>query len=105
MSVAIAHRPHVPVPWLPVIVVLAIAAAVVLVVALTMDASTTSPSGTSVQALEEAGPPAAPPDLPKNRSPVARAIVLGELPATAPAEALAPLHKSSRTPWFAGGGR
>ena len=62
MSVAIVHRPRVQVPWLSIIVVLAIAVA------------------------------------------AARALVSGEMLATAPAEAPAPLRRSNHTLRLAGEG-
>jgi hypothetical protein len=103
MSVTIAHRPHIQVPRLPVIVVLALAAAAALVVALSIPASTTTPAATFVETLGTTGASVTA-DVPRDRSPIVRAIVSGEIPAAAPAEAPAPLRKSTRTPWLAGGG-
>ena len=104
MSVTVAQRPHVQVPWLLIIAVLAIAAATALVVTLTLASSQTTPAATGAQALGAAGASVGSADVPRDKSPVVRAIVSGEMPATAPAEAPAPLRKSSHTPWLAGGG-
>jgi anti-sigma-K factor RskA len=104
MSVTIAQRPHVQVPWLPIIAVLAIAAAAALVLTLTLASSQTTPAATGVQALGAAGASVGTADVPRDKSPIVRAIVFGDMPAAAPAEAPAPLRKSSRTPWLAGGG-
>jgi len=104
MSVTIAQRPHVQVPWLPIIAVLAIAAAAALVLVLTLAPSQTTPAATGAQALGAAGTTVESADVARDKSPVVRAIVSGEMPATAPAEAPAPLRKSSHTPWLAGRG-
>ena len=104
MSVTIAQRPHVQVPWLPIVAVLAIAAAAALVVTLTLASSQTTPAATGVQALGAAGTSVGTADVPRDKSPIVRAAVFGGKPATAPAEAPTPLRKSSRTPWLAGGG-
>jgi hypothetical protein len=104
MSVTIAHRPHVQVPWLPIIVVLAIAVAAALVVVLSIPTSTTTPAATSTETLNTAGAPVGTAGVPRDRSPVVRAIVFGEMPAAAPAGEPAPLRKSAHTPWLAGGG-
>jgi len=103
MSVTIAQRPHAQVPWLPIIVVLAIAVAAALVVALSIPASTTTPAATFVETLGTTGASVTA-DVPRDRSPIVRAIVSGDMPATAPAEAPAPLRKSSHAPWLAGEG-
>ena len=104
MNTTIAHRPHVQVPWLPIIVVLAIAAAAALVVALGIQVATTTTVATSVETVGTAHAPVWTAGVPKNRSPVARTVVLGALPATAPPQVPAPLRKSGHTPWQAGGG-
>jgi len=103
MNVTIARSPHVQVPWPPIILVLAIAVAAALVVALNISAFTATPSATSVGTLSTTGASVTA-DVPRDRSPIVRAIVSGEMPATAPSEAPAPLRKSSHTPWLAGGG-
>ena len=100
MSVTVTHRPHVHVPWLPVIVLLAIAVAAVLVVALIVESSETTSAGTGAQDFGATGTSVATPDLPKNRSPVVRAFILGGAPAAA-AEASTPPRKYCRAPWAA----
>lgn len=108
MSVTIAHKPHAHtrLPWRAIAVLLFAAALAVVVLVLADQPWETQSQSASVSAVKTTGAASAvTAGVPKNRSPVVRAIVLGTMPATAPAEALAPLRKSARTPWFAGGGR
>lgn len=102
MSATIVRRPHVHVPWLLIIVVLAIAAAAALVVLLSIPATTTRTAGPSAETVGTAAASVRAVDVHRDRSPVVRAIVFGEMPAAAPAQATASLRKSLHTPWLAG---
>ena len=104
MSTTIAHRPHVQVPWLPIIVVPAIAVAAALVIVLSIHASTGIPAPTSAASLSTAGASVWTAAEPRKRPPVVRAIVSGETLATSPAEAPAPLRRSNDTLRLAGEG-
>jgi hypothetical protein len=106
MSVTIAHRPHVQVPWLPIIAVLAIAAAAAfaLVLILSIQPSTTTPAAAPAATVSTAGASAWTAAEPRKRPSVARAIVSGEMPATARAETPVPLRKSNHMPGLFGGG-
>ena len=108
MGVTVAHEPHahIHLPWRTIgVVLIAAAVAVVALVLVDQPWETTSQTTSGSALSSPGGAPAVTAAVPKNRSAVVRAIILGEMPATAPGEALAPLRKSSRTPWFAGGGR
>jgi len=103
MSVTVAHRPHVHMPWLQVALIVAIAAVTVLAVALAIQLSGASPAqdsaqpaGAGVAAVSVSGA-----DRAKNKSPVVRAIVLGESTASAPTSAPASSRKGPRSPWAA----
>jgi len=103
MSVAIAHRQHVKVPWLPIIVVLAIVVAAPLVLILNIQPSTTTPVAAPAATVSIDGASVWTAAEPRKRPPVVRAIASGETPATARSETPAPLRKSARTPWLSGG--
>jgi len=104
MSVAIVHRPHVQVPRLPIIVVLAIVVAAALVLILNIQATTVTPAAAPTATLSTAGASAWTAAEPRKRPPAVRAIVSGDMPATTPADTPVPLRKSSHTPWLFGGG-
>jgi hypothetical protein len=104
MSVALAHRPHVQVSWLPVIVVLAILVAAALVLILDDQPSTRAPAAAPAVTLSVAGAPAWTAAEPRKSPPVARAVASGRMLAAARAESPAPPRKSSHTPWLTGGG-
>jgi hypothetical protein len=104
MSVAIAHRQHVKVPWLPIIVVLAIVVAAALILILNIRPFSTTPAAAPAATLSTTGASAWSAAEPRKRPPVVRAIASGETPATARSETPAPLRKSARTPWLFGGG-
>lgn len=105
MSITVAHRPHGRVPWLLIVVLLAIAATATVVVLLTVGSSGTSPATGGAQTLDAAvtqQAPAAVPAAPAAsrkycRAPWAtRAALAVVLPAPATA-------KYCRAPWAAGG--
>jgi hypothetical protein len=104
MSVTIAQRPHVQVPWLPIIVVLAIVVAAALVPILSIRPTTTTPAAAPAAALSTGGASVWAAAEPRKRPPVVRALISGETPATARAETPVPLRKSNHTPWLFGGG-
>ena len=103
MNVTAAHRPHVRAPRSPIIAVLAIAAAVALVLVLSIQPSTTPLATTHVEAIGPGETALWTADAPKNRSRAFLAIVRGETRAAATQELPAPLRKSARTPWLTGG--
>jgi hypothetical protein len=103
MNVTATHRPHVRVRRSTAIAVLAIAAVVALVLALSIPRSTTPPVTTQVEATGAAETPAWNADAAKNRSRAFLAIVRGESPAGGMRELPAPLRKSARTPWLTAG--
>jgi len=108
MGVTVAHEPHarIHLPWRTIGVLLAAAVvAVVVLVLVNQPRETTSQIAPRSAVSTAGGASVVTAAVPKNESAVVRAIILGEMPATAPPEALAPLRKSSHTPWFAGGGR
>ena len=86
MSHTIAQRPHVQVPWLPFIAVLAVVAAAALVVTLTLASSPTTPVATGPHALGAAA------------ASVGSAAVTGEMQAAAPSTELAPTLRTSHGP-------
>ena len=104
MSITVAHRHHVRVPWLPIIVVLAIAVTAVLIALLTVGSSGTTPATNGTQALDtaiygeaQAAAPWAVPASPKYcRAPRATGSA-SALALPAPAAA-----KYCRAPWAAG---
>jgi hypothetical protein len=102
MSVTVAHWPHVRLPRSPAIAVLAIAAAAALVMLVDIQPSATPPATTHVEAIGAGEAVVWTAGVPRDRSPVVRAIVFGEVPAAAPAGEPAPLRKSARTPWLTG---
>jgi len=102
MSVTMSHRRHLVVPWLSIIIVLAIAAAAVLAVVLIVESSQTTPAAGGAQALGVASTAVTTPDVPKNRSPVFRAVMAGRTAATVLGEAPAESRKYCRAPWGAG---
>ena len=104
MSVAIVHRPRVQVPRLSIIVVLAITVAAALVIVLSIQASARIPAPTSAASLSTVGASVWTAAEARERPPVVRALVSGEMLATAPAEAPAPLRRSNHTLRLAGEG-
>ena len=90
-------------PWVPAIVVLAIAVAAALVLALSIQPSTTPPSTTHAEAIGAGDTAVWTDGAPKNRSRAFLATVRGEAWAAAMQELHAPARKSARTPWLSGG--
>jgi hypothetical protein len=103
MNVTVTHRPHIRAHRSTAIAVLTIAAAVALVLVLSIQPSTTPPVTTHVEAIGAAETSAWNADVPKNRSRAFLAILRGETPAAGTQELPAPLRKSARTPWLSGG--
>lgn len=101
MSVTQAHAPQVAAPWLPIVVVLAIAAVALLVMALVVWPPETTPSATGAQSLTTAGTPAATPGEPKNKSAAFRAVWTGGAAAAALEEVSVTSRKYCRAPWAA----
>jgi hypothetical protein len=106
MSITVAHRPHRHVPWLPMVVVLAVVAAAVLIALLTIGSSRTTPATSGTQALGADGgaqvPAAAlpaPAPLKYARAPWEPAGGSTALAAAGPAPV-----KYVRAPWTGGGG-
>lgn len=105
MSITVARRPHRHVPWLPMVVMLAVVAAAVLIALLTVGQPQTTPatSGTRVVAAGTAAQPsAAAAPAPATRK-YARAPGAAGAPSPLAFPA-PPLRKSARTPWVTGGG-
>lgn len=76
MSITVAHRPHIQISWLPIVVVLVVAAAV-LVAVMAIQADTTTSTTTTIQAAGTQAAPAPALDVPRNQSPAVRALILG----------------------------
>ena len=105
MGVTIAHRPHahIRLPWRTIAVLLVAAAVAVVVLVLVDQPWETQSQTTSVSAVTTAGGASAvTADVPKNRSPVVRAILAGGPPSAAPAEAPAATRKTPHWPRHTG---
>ncbi len=99
MSVTITHRPHVQVPWRTIAVLLVAAAVAVVVLVLVDQPWETQSQTTSAAAVTTAGAASAvTADVPRNRSPVIRAILAGETPPAAPAEVPTATRKTPHWP-------
>ena len=76
MSVTIAHRPHIQLSWLSIVVVVIVAAAA-LVAVMAIQADTTTTTTTPAQAAGTQVVPGPALDLPRNQSPAIRALIFG----------------------------
>ena len=101
MSVTIAHRPQarVHLPWRTIGVLLAAAAIAVVVLVLVNQPWETTSQTAPVSAVSTAGGASAvTADVPRNRSPVVRAVLAGKTSPAAPAEAPAATRTAPHWP-------
>jgi hypothetical protein len=105
MNVTVTHRPHAPLPWLSIVLVLAIAAAAVLAAALIVAAAGTDEVAIGTQYLGTAGTSASSLDVSRNESAVVRSFIAGDTTGgasvAAPPESPTAQGKYCRAPWWA----